>query len=407
MPIKILPRHSFRTRLISPILALVMALAWVSPTWGDNVQINPDHPGTYTVVRGDTLWDIAGTFLNHPWQWPDIWQVNPQIENPHLIYPGDQVSLTYRDGKPILSLSRRGLGGRNVKLSPSIRSEMHDNRIAPIPLDAIHQFLSRPQVLQSDDVERLAYVVAAPDRRIASGAGDKIYVRGIGQPQTSKFSVFRPGGEYRDGDTGELLGYEAMHIADVVLDKLGDPATAYVQRSNREILEGDRLIPQQVDEYPDFVPSAPNSDVKGNIISVIDGVSQIGQYQVVVLDRGQQDGLAPGNVLAIYQKGDVVRDRTGTAVAAEKEWDDRLQAEQDNPTASGRALETFVNDLRAVKRSIDDFLNEPKGGRAVLIELPEERAGELMVFRTFDDVSYGLVMNTQRPVHIADRVRNP
>ena len=403
MPIKIMPR-TLRSRVLVGVIA---AIAWISPSLGDDVQINPNHPGTYTVVKGDTLWDIAGTFLNHPWQWPDIWQVNPQIENPHLIYPGDEVSLTYRDGKPILSLSRRGLGGRNVKLSPSIRAYRHDDRIAPIPLDAIHQFLSRPQVLQEDDVERLAYVLAAQDKRLTSGAGDKIYVRGIGQPSTTKYSVFRPGGEYRDGETGELLGYEAMHIADVVLDKLGDPATAYVQRSNREILEGDRLIPQQVDEYPDFVPSAPDDAVAGNIISVIDGVSQIGQYQVVVLDRGQQDGLAPGHVLAIYQKGEVVEDRTGTAVVAEKAWDDQLKAAEEHPTASGRALETFANDLRAVKRSIDDFLNEPKGGRPVLIELPEERAGELMVFRTFDDVSYGLVMNTQRPVHVADRVRNP
>lgn len=389
------------------VFVLVVLLSWFSPTLGDVVEINPNHPGTYTVVRGDTLWDIAGTFLNHPWQWPDIWQVNPQIENPHLIYPGDQVSLTYRDGKPILSLSKRGLGGRNVKLSPSMRVHRHDDAIDPIPLDAIHQFLSRPQIIRESDVDRMAYVVAAQDERIASGAGDVVYVRGLNEPSTNKYSVFRPGGEYRDGDTGELLGYEALHIADVILEKLGDPSTAYVQRSNREIIDGDRLLPQQVDEYPDFVPSAPNTDVAGNIISVIDGVSQIGQYQVVVLDRGMEDGLMPGNVLAIYQKGKVVKDRVGTAVAAEKEWADRQMAAETNPTASGRALETMANNLRAVKRSVDEFLNEPKGGKPVLIELPEERAGELMVFRSFDDVSYGLVMNTQRPIHIADRVRNP
>ena len=403
MPIKNMPRKI----LNQTFGVLVSAALWLSPVLADDVQLNPNHPGTYTVVKGDTLWDIAGTYLNHPWQWPDIWQVNPQIENPHLIYPGDQVSLTYQDGKPILSLSRRGFGGRNVKLSPSIRAYQHDDRIAPIPLDAIHQFLSRPQVLQDGDIDNLGYVVAAQDSRITAGAGDKIYVRGIGEPVVSKYSVFRPGGEYRDGDTGELLGYEAMHIADVVIDKLGDPATAYVQRSNREILEGDRLIPQQVDEYPDFVPSAPNGDVTGNIISVIDGVSQIGQYQVVVLDRGEQDGLSPGHVLAIYQKGEMVQDRTGTAVAAEQKRVAQQMAAENHPTAAGRALETFANDLRAVKDSLDRFLNEPKGGRAVTVELPEERAGELMVFRTFDDVSYGLVMNTQRPVHVADRVRNP
>lgn len=398
MPIKIGPLR---------LVVLIISLSWFSPSFGDMVEINPNNPGTYTVVRGDTLWDIAGTFLNHPWQWPDIWQVNPQIENPHLIYPGDQVSLTYQDGKPILSLSRRGMGGRHIKLSPAVRAHRHDDRIAPIPLDAIHQFLSRPQVFEEGEVERLPYVVAAQDSRIASGAGDTIYIRGIVEPSTNKFSVFRPGGEYRDGDTSELIGYEALHIADIVLEKLGDPATAYIQRSNREILDGDRVIAQQLDEYPDFVPSAPDSEVSGSVISVIDGVSQIGQYQVIVVDKGTEHGLAPGNVLAIFQKGEIVKDRVGTAVAADKVWADQQKAAETNPTAGGRALETIANNFRAAKHSLDEFLNEPKGGKPVLIELPEERAGELMVFRVFDDVSYGLVMNTQRPIHIADRVRNP
>ena len=389
------------------IMIFLVAATWLSPAAGDEVSINPSNPGNYTVIKGDTLWDISGRFLTYPWQWPDIWQANPQIENPHLIYPGDEVYLTYKDGRPILNLSRGGMyGGRTVKLSPSVREYLHDDAIAPLPLDAIRPFLSRPQVMPLGDIERTGYVVSSQDRHLINGSGNRIYVRNIGELATNKYSVFRVGGEYRDGQTDELLGHEALHIGDVVIEKQGDPATARIVRSTKEILAGDRLMPQQSDEYPDFIPRAPDAGVDGTIISVIDGVSQIGQYQVVVLDRGTGQGVAPGHVLAIYQAGAVIEDELASSIEAMERYDEVQRAPAET-TGLKHVGATILANAAAAKNSIDEFLGEPKGGRASLVTLPEERAGELMVFRSFENVSYGLVMNTQRPIHIADKVKNP
>lgn len=389
------------------IFALILLLVCFGPACGDEVAINPDNPGAYTVVKGDTLWDISGRFLTYPWQWPDIWQANPQIENPHLIYPGDQVYLTYKDGRPVLNLARGGIyGGRRVKLSPSVREYRHDEPIAPIPLDAIRPFLSRPQVMELADIERSGYVVSSQDLHLANGSGNRIYIRNLVDPTTDKYSVFRVGTEYRDGTTYELLGHEALYIGDVIIERGGDPAIARITRSNREILSGDRLMPQQTDEYPDFVPRAPDGGIEGSIISVIDGVSQIGQYDVVVLDRGAGDGLQPGHVLAIYQAGVEVRDELASAIEEQARYDAIQRAPRESTGLKHIADSVHAN-FTAAKRSLDEFLNEPKGGHPQLVTLPEERAGELMVFRSFENVSYALIMNTQRPVHLLDKVRNP
>ena len=389
------------------IIVLLVMLTWLSPAISDEVSINPSNPGNYTVVEGDTLWDIAGRFLTHPWQWPDIWQVNSQIENPHLIYPGDQVSLTYKDGRPILGLARGGqFGGRRVKLSPSVREYRHDDAIAPIPLDAIRPFLSRPQVMDLADIEKTGYVVSSDERHLANGTGNRIYIRNLGELTTDKYSVFRTGGEYRDGVTNELLGHEALHIGDVVIEKAGDPATARVVYASKEILTGDRLMPQQEDEYPDFIPRAPDGEVDGRVISVVDGVSEIGQYAVVVLDRGAADGLQPGHVLAIYQAGAVIEDELASAIDAQEKYD-AIQRAPESSTGLQHVGDSIAANVMAAKNSLDVFLNEPKGGYPKLVTLPDERAGELMVFRSFDNVSYALVMNTQRALHLLDKVKNP
>ncbi len=385
------------------IPATILALCVVWAVRADQIALNENHPTSYTVVKGDTLWDIAGRFLQQPWRWPDIWDANQQIANPHLIYPGDEIFLTYKDGRPLLGLRR----GRLVKLSPTVRENTRDRAIPPIPLDAIHQFLSRPRVVSEADIEKAAYVVGSQDEHLATGTGYKIYVRGIPDNSTNRFSVFRPGGEYRDPDTNTSLGYEALHIADVVINKFADPATAVITWSNREVIKGDRLMPQELEEYPEFVPHAPDSVVEGRIISVVDGVSQIGQHHVVVINKGQDDGIGAGHVLAIYQTGEVIRDELGTAQAHKKRLEDFRRAEAENPSAVGRFFDGVANDVRETKLAVDKALGEPVGGAPITVQLPEERAGEVMIFRSFKAVSYGLVMDTQRPVHVLDRVRNP
>lgn len=317
--------------------------------------VKPDHPDRYTVKKGDTLWDIAELFLHDPWRWSDIWYVNPQVHNPHLIYPGDVLELAYVDGKPQLRVVQQG----PVKLSPQVRSKPLDSAIPTVPIDAIAPFLTRPYVVAEGELDKAPYVVDFADEHILGGAGMRAYVRAIEAAQPQKFDVVRPGGPYKDAETGEVLGYQAEYVGSGLLRRTGDPATVFITNTEREVSVGDRLLPVAADRpLEDFYPRPPASQVSGAIIDVLNGVSQIGQYNVVVLDRGAHDGLAPGVVLQVDQRGETVRD-------------------------------TVAEDPRT------------------MVTLPDETAGLIMVFRTFDRVSFALVMEAQRPMHVLDKVRNP
>ncbi|MES9965929.1 MAG: LysM peptidoglycan-binding domain-containing protein [Sedimenticola sp.] len=341
-----------RNKLACLLLGILFSMGALA---ADQVAVNPAHPDRHVVVPGDTLWDIAGKFLRDPWQWPNVWHVNPQIENPHLIYPGDIITLTYVNGRPILSLQRGSL----VKLSPQVRSTPLSAAIPVIPLDAISAFLTRPFIMDKDALEAAPYVVYFPDEHLVGAKDLRAYVRSIDNTDNGRFDVVRPGGEYRDADTNELLGYEALFIGNADLLKTGDPATVDITNSELEVQKGDRLFPISREvQLENFHPKAPDQEVKGSIISVLNGVTQIGQYNVVVLDRGTDNGLQPGDVLAIDHRGRTVRD-TVTEVS-------------------------------------DDT-----------VTLPDEPSGTLLVFRTFPRVSFGLVMDATRAIHVRDRVRNP
>jgi hypothetical protein len=336
-------------KLIGFILGLLLTCGAVA---AEPVALNPAHPERYTVVKGDTLWDISAMFLRDPWLWPEVWYVNPQIENPHLIYPGDELVLTYRDGRPILSLNRKN------KLSPSIRATPLDAAIPTIPIDAIAQFLTRPYVMEEHELDLAPYIVHFLDDHIVGGAGISFYARTIQDEQPVRYTIVRPGKPYKDPDTNEILGYEAAFIGDADLQRTGDPAKLLIASSALEAIIGDRLIKAEDDEpLVNFQPRAPKTDIEGRIISVLNGVSQIGQYNVVVLNKGANDGLEPGHVLQILQGGNEVRD--------------------------------------IVK------------GHGETVTLPLEEAGILMVFRTFDRVSFALILRATKPLHVLDWVRPP
>src|SRR5881394_2790486 len=246
--------------------------------------LNPRHPETYVVQRGDTLWDIAAKFLRDPWNWPEIWQINPQIENPHLIFPGDTLSLVYLDnGRPAVTVTERGpaagpfAGGGSEKLSPRIRELPLEEAIPTIPFAQVRAFLSRSVVLEKKQVSRLPYLVA---NRV-------------------------------DPDDNDTLGYGGIYIGQGRVDREGDPATLRLLDSTREALIGDYLLDEEDVLPANFVAHAPKQDVHGQIISVMDGVALIGQYQVVVLNRGAKHGLDPGATLRVYQTGRVVKDYGG------------------------------------------------------------------------------------------------
>jgi hypothetical protein len=337
-------------------LGIVFAILFAGSLYATDVVLNPEHPDRYVVVKGDTLWDISAMFLRDPWLWPEVWYVNPQIENPHLIYPGDILTLVYVDGKPQLRMSR---GYPTVDLSPQIRVESLDNAIPTIPLDAIRPFLTRAIVVSADDLDSDPYVVASAGEHVVTGVSDRVYVRGIEDKNETIFDIYHPGGPYIDPDTDELLGYEALYVGTGPVEQFGDPTTVYLAETTREIRVGDRLQPaDESNPVTHFQPHAPNTDLEGRIISVIDGVTQIGQFNVVAIDLGTREGVEVGHVLRIFQDGAYIKD-----------------------SISGKRNDT--------------------------VKLPDEDAGLIMVFRTFEKVSFGLVMKATSAIHINDFVRTP
>ncbi len=345
----------FKQKITGIILSLLFSCNVLAVGSAD---LNPAHPERYTVVRGDTLWDISAKFLRAPWLWPEVWYVNPQIENPHLIYPGDQIMLTYRDGRPLLTLQRGSLPSHEHKLSPAVRATPLDTAIPTIPIDAISQFLTRPYVMEQGELETAPYVAHFLDDHIVGGAGISLYARSIEQQQPSRYAVVRPGKPYMDPDTNEILGHEAVYVGDADLLSTGDPAKLLITSSEIEAVLGDRLIQAAQDEpLVNFQPRAPKTMLQGRIISVLNGVSQIGQFNVVVINKGARDGLEAGHVLEILQGGHEIRDIVL--------------------------------------------------GHGAMVTLPLEDAGHLMVFRTFDRVSFALIMDATKPLHVLDWVQTP
>ncbi len=316
------------------------------------VPLAEGHPDEYVVQVGDTLWDIAGTFLKDPWFWPEIWYVNPDIENPHLIYPGDVLGLVYIDGQPRITNVRAA----TYRMSPQARVTPLSETVASVPYDAVAAFLSSGVVLEKKQAENLPYFLSTRGDHLMAAAGNEIYVRGVAADMPgTRYNVVHVGEELRDPDDNRLIGYHGILVGEGSLRRGGDPATVALTDTNREVLEGDKLIPESVDVPLNFFPRAPSSPIDGRIISVAGGVTQIGQYQVVVLNRGTNNGLATGDVLTVFKAGETIKDRFG-------------------------------------------------GGK---VKLPDEEAGTVMVFKTFDRISYGLVMEATTAIHVLDAVRNP
>ncbi|QVI85903.1 LysM peptidoglycan-binding domain-containing protein [Pseudomonas viridiflava] len=321
------------------------------------VQLREGHPQSYTVAAGDTLWDISGKFLREPWKWREIWRANPQVRDPDLIYPGDMLTLSYVDGQPRVTLNR-GESRGTIKLSPRVRSTPVVEAIPSIPLGAINAFLISNRIVDNaEQFQQAPYIVAGNAERVLSGSGDRVYARGTLDPAHTVYGIFRQGKVYTDPDTDEVLGINADDIGggEVVATE-GDVSTLMLQRSTQEVRLGDRLFASEERAINStFMPSAPQTQVEGLILDVPRGVTQIGVMDVVTLNRGRRDGLTEGNVLAIYKTGEKVRDRvTGESV-----------------------------------------------------KIPDERSGLLMVFRTYDKLSYALVLHANRSLAIMDKVRNP
>ncbi len=343
------------TPLLRCFKVLVLSvLLQVSPLQAqDNLALKDGHPTTYIVKKGDTLWDISGMFLESPWKWPEIWHINPQVANPHLIYPGDKLSLVYINGQPRLVVSRN----KDIKLTPQVRISDLDLAIPAIPLDAIAPFLTESRVVDGGSLNAAPYVLAGKSGHIVSGAGDELFARGQFVEGQESYSIVRPGQAYIDPETEELLGYQAMSVATAkVIDLEGEIANLALNQTSQEVRRSDRLL---IDEErrinTNFYPTASDDDVEGYLIAVEGGVSQIGSMDIVVINKGAREGLDIGHVMAIYRVGENVRD--------------------------------------------------PVTGE--IVKVPDSRAGLLMVFRTFEKVSYAIVLKASHALSVMDKVKAP
>lgn len=328
------------------------------PTAGsaDDVRFN-EVPLKYTVKKGDTLWGIASYFLKDPWQWPELWIVNrKQVRNPHLIYPGEELEIVFRGGRP--QLIKSGAVVAQEKMSPRVREEPGERAIPTIPIDAIRQFLKGPRVVSGEELRRAPYVVEFSEDHITGSAGMGAYVKNLRRDEAiqGSFDVVRRGDEYRDPETKELLGYEAIPTALAELREYGSPSIVWLVESMREVMIGDRLLPSEARQFEaNFYPHAPDAKVGARIISVFNGLSQIGQFQIVTLNRGARNGLEVGHVLSV---------------------------------------------LKAGRRVPDPYDNST-------VQLPDQYSGTLLIFKVAPKVSYGLIMEARQPIHVLDKAEKP
>ena len=343
--------------MIRIILSLMFSIAALFSTVAvaqSGVQLADNAPDTYTVVKGDTLWDIAGRFLSEPWRWPEVWRLNhDQIRNPHLIYPG-QIVMLDRSG-PWLTIGRR-IGGGTERLQPRVYEEALEAAVPSIPVHAIEPFLNKPLVIEQATLEGAATIVATETSRVLTGAGDTIFAKDV-DANTEAWQIMRPARPLKDPSSGEIIAYEADYIGTARVTVRGEPTTLEITSADEEIGAGDLMLPSEPLNVFSFAPHAPDRDVDGRVVSIYRGVTETGRLHVIALGVGEQDGVERGHVLSLFRN-------RGTAIYRGEDG----------------------------KESYN---------------LPEKRYGVVFVFRVFNRVSYALVMETDGPVSVGDAVRKP
>ena len=366
-------------------LALVV---FVAPLSADTVDLKPDHPERYVVQKGDTLWDISKRFLKDPWRWASVWTINEQIKNPHLIYPGDVIILTWVEGKPQLGVQREEKlappaaaaeaapaaagappaaaeepagetpsGMKIVKLKPKAYATPLKEAIPTISPEDIAPFLTQPLIVGRGELEKAGYVTVGLDSRLALGNGSEFYARGLDPKNPAEiYQIFRPGDVLKNPDTGEVLAYQAMYLGDAQLLEPGDPAKLVLTSSKQEVVPTDRLLvaPEKTG-LPYYFPHAPEKNVQGRILAAVNSLREFGPNTIVAISLGKREGMEEGHVLRIMR-------HVGTS-------------------------------------------KDPVTGRQY--KMPDEDSGLLMVFRVFDKVSYAMIMEADRPIHIYDALRTP
>jgi hypothetical protein len=391
-------------------LVVSLALLLAAPALADTLKLQENAPDKYVVEKGDTLWDISARFLKDPWRWPQIWNLNrEEVRNPHWIYPGDIILLDRSGPEPRLSLTKGGL--QTVKLSPGVRpSDIGSDAIQPIPMRVIHPFLAQPRVVDEGALDDAPFILGSNEERVVLGAGDDAFATG-GKSGVTRWNVLRPGKELKDPETGDVLGYEVEYLGDARTLLEGAPQKIRITQSAQEILPGDKLLEASDTAAFEYIPHAPDSEISGRIVSAYGGMSDSGRYQTVVINRGANDGLEPGHVLAIF--------REGKAVTLSKDERDRLVwvNERANDVPEGGAW--LYSDVRCLNQDSEVSYDQSVEARNTFretclsnrsdraVKLSDARSGLVMVYRVFDRVSYALIMQAEGPVYLLDKVKNP
>jgi hypothetical protein len=387
--------------VIKKIFHLILVAMLASAAMAQDVSVRSDHPDEYVVVKGDTLWDISGKFLEHPWQWPAIWHANPQIENPHLIYPGDRISLVYIDGKPRLVVNG---DKRTVRMSPGVRKLPRD-AIPPIEWAAIEHFVTNARVLLPGSFSDLPYVVANESDREMATVKDVTYVRGLDGRIGEEYAIVRKRHIYYD-DNGVMkrgihheyprhmriedeypdniwdatmswrsknppvLGVEFWDIAVGRLMKEGDPAILEIQGGRTEVKQGDFVLPLDDHEYdPQLIPHAMSPIPDGmEVIALTQTSYGSGHYQLVAINAGKNQGVETGHVFSAFRAGLRIRDEVKYPIGS---WEEQKTLNGDKVT------------------------------------LPDQFSAHILVFRVFDEVSYAMIMDGDRPVREHDILKHP
>ncbi len=330
-------------------------------TFPPPVILKATAPTEYVIQKGDTLWGIAQYFLRNPWAWPEIWYANPQIKNPHWIYPGDILTLYYVNGKPRISVTGGPRIRKTVILKPEIEYQKLPETKTPIPIQTIRPFLIKSRVVSQNELLTAPHIVGTNSSQILYADGMKVYVRGLPKDSdTSMYSVYRPGKPLKSPQTKRIIAYQAIYLGDIRIVHNGSIATGVLENVTDAVQSGDRLLPyvKQPENYT-FLPRTPRIPVHGQVISLFNAIALVGQYQVIVLDVGTQQGIRRGDILQIKQRGHLIHDRYAT-------------------------------------------INESPE-----IRLPNTRTGLAMVFQPYKRISYALIMSATRPIEIGDIITNP
>ncbi len=399
--------------MLKKLHLLLIAITFIATSVVAEIEVNPSHPDSYIVQKGDTLWDISARFLKSPWVWPEVWHANPQIENPHLIYPGDEISLIYVEGQPRIQINR---GHPTVKLSPKSRSVSHGSAIPTVPLALIEPFLQKLRIMDKEAIDLAPYIVSIEEGHLRGTTPVNVYVKGLQAKAGDLFAIVRPTNVYKEvphrrfwheenqNDTkvvasawdkrsvnippalsksfwksvmrfegkGKILGYEVQDIATAYVTRTGDKGitTLKVNGNIREAQEGDLIMPVNTDEFDAFFQpkAATINDDNIRIVALNNAIFRSGKWQIVALSRGMADGVNTGDVFEVFRP----------------------------------------------ERRIRDNVMHPKGdaktffqpGKA-MVTLPEEYLANIMVFKTFDHISYALIVEGNRPVKLYDLARLP